>query len=196
MVLLLVMQRMPYAKWGHHTLPELVSSAEIRVHDKKLGEVDLKFDLASNKRTTHFGLRGRATTVFPVESAALLALVPQLPHHNPHNPTDKLVAKLYWPEEERESEADILQKVYKIANEDVEHHVPEMVWSHKFEDTSTANIREALEIDDAEKGRRVFYIIVFRELLPITKLSGDEFLKAWWQIVVCMCSSFYIPIVH
>ncbi|KAG2745719.1 hypothetical protein P692DRAFT_201774918 [Suillus brevipes Sb2] len=185
MVLLLVMQRMPYAKWGHHTLPELVSSAEIRVHDKKLGEVDLKFDLASNKRTTHFGLRGRATTVFPVESAALSALVPQLPHHNPHNPTDKLVAKLYWPEEERESEADILQKVYKIANEDVEHHVPEMVWSHKFEDTSTANIREALEIDDAEKGRRVFYIIVFRELLPITKLSGDEFLKAWWQIVVC-----------
>ncbi|KIK35988.1 hypothetical protein CY34DRAFT_95210, partial [Suillus luteus UH-Slu-Lm8-n1] len=190
MVLLLVMQRMPYAKWGHHTLPELVSSGEIQVHDEKLGGVvDLKFNLESGKRTTHFGLRGRATTVFPVDSMALSALVPQLPHDNPHNPTDKLVAKLYWPEEERESEADILQKVYEIAKNDkegkVKLHVPEMVWSHKFEDTSTANIRRALGIDDAKKGRRVFYMIVFRKLDPIMNLNGKEFLKAWWQTVEC-----------
>jgi serine/threonine protein kinase len=160
------------------------------VDDKELRQVvDLKFNLTSDERTTHFGLRGRATTVFPVESAALSALVPQLSHYNPHNPTDKLVAKLYWPEEERESEADILQKVYEIAKKDkegkVKHHVPELVWSHAFEDTSTANIRRALGFDDAEKGRRVFYIIVFRELRPITKLNGDDFLSAWWQIIVC-----------
>jgi hypothetical protein len=191
---------MPYAKWGHHTLPELISSGEVQVNDKKLGVVDLKFNLTSDERTTHFGLRGRATTVFPVESVALSALVPQLPHYNLRNPTNKLVAKLYWPEEERESEVDILQKVYEIAKKDeegkVKRHVPELVWSHKFEDSSTANIRRALGIDDAETGRRVFYIIVFRELLPITKLSGDEFLSAWWQTVVCTCSSFYILIVH
>ncbi|KIK34033.1 hypothetical protein CY34DRAFT_17991 [Suillus luteus UH-Slu-Lm8-n1] len=54
-----------------------------------------------------------------------------------------------------------------------------------FEDTSAANIRRALGINDAETGRRIFCTIVFRELLPITKLSGDEFLSAWWQIVVC-----------
>ncbi|KAG1774509.1 hypothetical protein EV702DRAFT_1280603 [Suillus placidus] len=189
MVLLLAMQRMPYAEWGYHTLPEVVSSGEIRVEDEKIGAVDLKFNLTSDERITHFGLRGRATTVFPVESVALSALVPQLPHYNPHNPTDKLVAKLYWPEEERESEPDILQKVYEIAKKDeegkVKHHVPELVWSHKFGDTSTANIRRALGIDDAEPGRRVFYIIVFRQLEPITKLNGDDFLSAWWQIVVC-----------
>jgi hypothetical protein len=192
---------MPYAKWGHRILPEFVSSGEVRVDDKELGQVvDLKFNLRSDERTTHFGLRRRATTVFPVKSVALSALLPQLPHYNPHNPTDKLVAKLYWPEEERESEVDILQKVYEIAKKDekaeVKHHVPEFVWSHKFEDLSTANIRRALGIDDVDKGRRVFYIIVFRELRPITRLSGDEFLSAWWQTVVCTCSSFYILIVH
>ncbi|KAG1741274.1 hypothetical protein EDB19DRAFT_1850970 [Suillus lakei] len=60
-----------------------------------------------------------------------------------------------------------------------------MVWFHKFEDTSTANIRRALGLKDAERGRRVLYIIVFRKLYPITKLSDNMFLTAWWQIVVC-----------
>jgi hypothetical protein len=70
-------------------------------------------------------MRGRATAVFPVESesVALSALVPQLPHYNPHNATDKLVAKLYWPEEGCESEVDILQKVYEIAKKDEEGKV-------------------------------------------------------------------------
>ncbi|KAG1730062.1 hypothetical protein EDB19DRAFT_1832147 [Suillus lakei] len=142
MVLLLAMQRMSYAEWGYHTLPELVSSGEVRVDDKKIGVVDLKFNLMSDERITHFGLRGRATTVFPVESVALSALVPQLPHYNPHNPTDKLVAKLYWPEEERESEADILQKVYDIAKKDEEGKVimrsGKMVIHHR--DVSYSNL--------------------------------------------------------
>jgi hypothetical protein len=184
----------------HPVVQELVSSGEVRVDDKKIGVVDLKFNLTSDERITHFGMRGRATAVFPVESVALSALVPQLPQYNPHNSTDKLVAKLYWPEEGRKSEVDILQKVYEIAKKDeegkVKHHVPELVWSRMFEDTSAGNIRRALGIDDAETGWPVFYIIAFRELLPITKLSGDEFLSAWWQIVVCMCSPFYILIVH
>ncbi|KIK34035.1 hypothetical protein CY34DRAFT_664792 [Suillus luteus UH-Slu-Lm8-n1] len=54
-----------------------------------------------------------------------------------------------------------------------------------FEVTFAANIRRALGIDDAETSRRVFCMIEFRELLPITKLSRDEFLSTWWQIIVC-----------
>jgi serine/threonine protein kinase len=191
MVLLLAIQRMPFAEWGYNRVfePESESSGEVRLPDEHIGEVDLAFDLKSDKRTTHFGLRGRATTVFPVKSRTLSALVPTLPHHNPHNTTNELVAKLYWPEEERESEVEILKKVYEIAMKDeegkVKHHVPEMVWSHKFEDTSTANIRKALGLKDAERGRRVLYIIVFRKLDPITDLSDKQFLAAWWHIVVC-----------
>jgi hypothetical protein len=197
MVLLLALQRMPYAGWGYNRLfePGDGSSSEVRVPDENIGEVDLTFKFKSDKRVTHFGLRGRATTVFPVKSKALSALMPTLPHHNPHNTTSELVAKLYWPEEERESEAEILQKVYEIAEKDTEgkvkYHVPEMVWSHKFEETSTANIRTALGLKDAERGKRVLYIIVFKKLDPITGLSGDEFLSAWWQIIRCKCSFIF-----
>ncbi|KAG1840486.1 hypothetical protein DFJ58DRAFT_810468 [Suillus subalutaceus] len=62
-----------------------------------------------------------------------------------------------------------------------------MVWFHKFDVTSTAKIRRSLGIQDpdAERDSRVLYIIVFRKLVPITSLSGDEFLSAWWQVVLC-----------
>ncbi|KIK35954.1 hypothetical protein CY34DRAFT_550079 [Suillus luteus UH-Slu-Lm8-n1] len=90
----------------HPVVQEFVSSGEVWVDDKKIGVVDLKFNLTSDECITHFGMRGRATAVFPVERVALSALVPQLPHYNPHNPTDKLAAKLYWPAEGRKSEVD------------------------------------------------------------------------------------------
>ena len=188
---------MPYAQWGMNPLfgPEPGRSPTVVIEDKEKGKVDLTFDLESKDRTTHFGLGGRATNVFPVKSAVLSSL----PRDRPNlNDTDELVAKLYWPEQSRQSEPDILKEVYEIADgkrekmtdeerEQVDGHVPEMVWFHKFEETSTANIRRALGIDDAERGSRVFYIIVFRKLLPITKLSGDEFLRAWWHVVQCRC---------
>jgi len=98
-----------------------------------------------------------------------------------------MVAEPYWPEVSRGSEADILQRVYQIAERvsQVKGHVPEMVWFHKFDDTSTADTRMMLGIPDAEQGSRVLYLIVFRKLSPITTLSGQEFLQAWWHAVLC-----------
>jgi len=97
-----------------------------------------------------------------------------------------------WPEE---SEPAISQKICEIAKNDkerkVSHHVPEMVWFHKFEDTSTVDIRKTLGLQDAERGRRILHITVFRKLDPITDLSEDEFFGAWWHIVVCMFSSLH-----
>ncbi|KAG2363000.1 hypothetical protein BDR07DRAFT_1405681 [Suillus spraguei] len=197
MVLLFIMQRMGYEQWGLHPLfePKPGYKGEINVEceedkegqdkmkkSKKKRIVDLTLDFNSNERTTHFGLRGRATTLFPVKSRALSAQ-PRQPHFL--NESTELVAKLFWPEEARQSEPEILEEVYKIAKEDpdVSGHVPEMVWFHKFEGTSTAIIRKALGIDDT--GSRVLYIIVFRKLYPITTLSGEEFLLAWWEVVKC-----------
>ncbi|KAG2036609.1 hypothetical protein BDR03DRAFT_921315 [Suillus americanus] len=196
-VLLFIMQRMGYKQWGLHPLfePEPGYEGEIIVEceDKDKGNrdnegqdkkkrVDLTLDLKSKKRMTHFGLRGRATSVFPVKSKVLSAL-PRRSHFL--NESTELVAKLFWPEEARQSEPEILEEVYKIAQEDpdVLGHVPEMVWFHKFEGTSTAIIRKALGIDDT--GSRALYIIVFRKLDPITTLSGDELLLAWWEVVKC-----------
>ncbi|KAG1800044.1 hypothetical protein EV424DRAFT_437938 [Suillus variegatus] len=175
---------MGYKQWGLHPLfePEPGYEGEIIVEyeddtnnddrDKKGQDkrkrVDLTLDLRSEKRATHFGLRGRATAVIPVKSKALSAL-PRRSHF--FNESTELVAKLFWPEEARQSEPEILEEVYKIAKDDpdVLGHVPQMVWFHKFEDTSTAITRKALGIDDA--GSRVLYIIVFRKLDPITTLN-------------------------
>jgi hypothetical protein len=207
MVLLFIMQRMGYKQWGLHPLfePEPEYTGEIIIeceeHNDNLDKqgqnkrksqkkrVDLALDLKSLERKTHFGLRGRATTVFPVKSKALSAL-PRRPHSL--NESTEFVAKLFWPEEARRNEPEILEEVYKIANEedDVKGHVPDMVWFHKFEETSTAIIRKALGIDDT--GSRVLYIIVFRKLDPITTLSGDEFLLAWWEVVKCKCPVLFV----
>jgi hypothetical protein len=154
------------------------------IEDKYKRKVDLTFNLKSKDYTTHLDLRGRATKVFPVTSTMLSSL----PRDHGVNDTDELVAKMYWPEESRQSEPDILEEVYKIADrelEEVDGHVPEMVWFHKFEETSTTNIRRALGIDGADGSSRVFYLIVFRKLRPITELSGKEFLRAWWHVVLC-----------
>ncbi|KAJ8585918.1 hypothetical protein M405DRAFT_384494 [Rhizopogon salebrosus TDB-379] len=57
----------------------------------------------------------------------------------------EMVAKLYWPEESRETEPDILKKVQMIAEEhpeEVGRYIPE---------------RKTLGIDEHERGSRVFY---------------------------------------
>ncbi|OAX31445.1 hypothetical protein K503DRAFT_777572, partial [Rhizopogon vinicolor AM-OR11-026] len=184
LVLLLAMQRLPYAQWGHNLTFEVEPEEKIEVEDEVLGTVDLKFNFSCPDRTTHYGLRGRATNVFPVESTQLSRLARNL---SSRNNTDELVAKIYWPEESRQSEAEILEEVHSIADGQpkVMDHVPDVIWSHTFKGTSTAKIRKALGIDDVPGASRALYIIVFRKLLPITQLTEDNFLRAWWHAVEC-----------
>ncbi|KAG2132312.1 uncharacterized protein EDB93DRAFT_911016 [Suillus bovinus] len=160
----------------------MLDNTDKDTHDKEGQDKKKRVNLTSDKRTAHFGLRGRATTGFPVKtrSKALSAL---LRFSHSLNESTELVAKLFWPEEAQQSEPEILEEVYKIATQDlaVLGHVPDMVWFHKFEESSTATIRKALGINDA--GSRVLYIIVFRKLDPITTLIGEEFLLAWWEVV-------------
>jgi len=150
-----------------------------------MGTVDLDFDFYSSERITHYGLRRRATDVFPVLSEVLSYRAGK---RSSGNTSSGLVAKIYWQEETRQSEAEILKAVDNITTEtsEVKDHVPEVIWSHVFEGTSMATIREApLGIHNAQLGGRVLYIIVYRKLRPITELSGDEFLRAWWHAIVC-----------
>ncbi|KAG1720576.1 uncharacterized protein EDB91DRAFT_1088774 [Suillus paluster] len=98
---------------------------------------------------------------------------------------------------EPKSEQQVL-KVYKIAESqsEVTGHVPEMVWIHKFEEASMEKSTRSLAIDDAdaERGSCSLHIKVFRKLLPITKLSGNEFLSPWWQVVLGNCCFFLRPL--
>jgi hypothetical protein len=100
---------MQYAQWG---MNPLFDSNPTFVTDKDNRKVDLRFNVESEDRMTHFGLHGRATNVLPVTSDVLSSL----PRPTSLNDTKELVAKLYWPEESRQGEADILEEVYKIAD--------------------------------------------------------------------------------
>lgn len=71
----------------------------------------------------------------------------------------------------------------------------------EFDKTSTAKIRKVLGIEDppGQQGSRVLYIIVFRKFRPITSLSRNKFLTAWWRVCFivlfivhnCTYRSFY-----
>ncbi|KAH7889059.1 hypothetical protein F5I97DRAFT_1828322 [Phlebopus sp. FC_14] len=182
LVLLFAMQRFQDCHWGLNPnidpkFEPCSRSPTMTFHDQQGKETDIELELSSDERRTHFGLNGRATNVFPATSETLSSEGP-------------LIAKVFWAEESRKSEPDILQKVYEIAGnnnvkgrDDVEGHVPAMVCYQKYLHTSTALIRKRLSLN--VNGSRVLYVIVFRKLEPITALTGDDFLRAWWDTVGC-----------
>ncbi|KAG2360473.1 hypothetical protein BDR07DRAFT_1487016 [Suillus spraguei] len=63
----------------------------------------------------------------------------------------------------------------------VDGHVPEMIWLHRVEETSTAKLRRGL---DPVRCSRILNIHVSWKFQPITKLSGKEFKHAWWVVII------------
>lgn len=178
MVLLYAFQRFSLAHWGRNT--DFKHDEKNDSHKLMIDGVDLELHTSHKDRVAHYGLKGRATNVFPVTSA-------KLSKDDPEIAKDGMVAKVFWAEEQRTSEPDILKKVYEIAEKqnDVKGHVPHLLWHHKFKDP-TSKIREALGVPEPAKGSRVLYILVFRKLKPITELKGTEFFEAWRQCIMCM----------
>jgi len=172
------MQRFENRHWGLNcnvdpNFGELSTAfTTVLVEDPKEGPVDFLLDCSPDKRVSHYGLNGRATNIYSVTSRKFES-------------RGELIAKLFWGEKSRVSEPEILKKVYEIAETepDVRNHVPAMVFSHEFSDSSTDTIRERLGLP--VDGARVLYMIIFQELMPITKLVGDPFLSCWWDTVKC-----------
>ena len=169
--------RFSLADWGRNA--NFKHDETNNSHKLVIDGVDLELHTSHKDRVTHYGLKGRATNVFPVTSA-------QLSKDNPEIAKDGIVAKVFWAEERRTSEPDILKKVYEIAEEQdaVKGHVPHLLWHHKFKDP-TSKIREALGVSESAKGSRVLYILVFCKLKPFTELKGTEFFDAWRQCIMC-----------
>ncbi|KAG1726848.1 hypothetical protein EDB19DRAFT_1751609 [Suillus lakei] len=191
MVLLYALQRFNLGDWGRNTeFDEVVEQGVHKttldgvvvkdgVHETELGGVDLVIHTDSEERVTHYGLQGRATNVFPVTSDKLCTEFPD-------SQKDGMVAKIFWAEEDRISEPEILKKVHEIAakESDVKGHVPQLLWYCRFPNP-TRTVREALGIPEARKGSRVLYILVFRKLDPITALYGIELFDVWHQCILC-----------
>lgn len=183
-MVLLAMQRFQNRHWGLN--PHVDSrfgelseaSTTIIIPDQNGGQHEIVLDCS--KGISHYGLNGRATNVHSI-----------IRHNFPSKV--KLVAKLFWCEESRISEPNVLKDVEKIAQKeaDVRNHIPAMVFYHVFVDSSTSIIRRSLSMH--EPGSRILYFIVFEELMPITQLVGEPFLKCWWDAVRCEYPSMPRP---
>ncbi|OJA10657.1 hypothetical protein AZE42_07281, partial [Rhizopogon vesiculosus] len=159
--LLYASQRFSLVDWGRNA--GFKHDEKNHSHKLIIDDVDLE---VHKDRMTHYGLKEYATNVFPVTSE-------KLAKDNQEIAKDDMVAKVFWAEEQRTSEPDILKKVYEIAEEQdaVKGHVPHLLWHHKFQEPMS-KIREALGISEPAEGSRVLYILVFRKLKPITELKG------------------------
>ncbi|OAX31387.1 hypothetical protein K503DRAFT_777634 [Rhizopogon vinicolor AM-OR11-026] len=183
MVLLYALQRFSLDDWGRSTQfkrDEQNVSHNITIFDKHFGDVDPKLLTSDKDKVKNYGLKGRATNVFPVTSKTLEKKYAGITK-------DGMVAKIFWAEEQRTSEPKILEKVAEIAASHpntVKGHVLDLLWYHKFEEP-TSEIRQQLGVPEPKKGSRVLYILVFRKLFPITELTDAEFFKAWKKCIEC-----------
>ncbi|KAH7909633.1 hypothetical protein BJ138DRAFT_206512 [Hygrophoropsis aurantiaca] len=208
LVLLLVMDRLTEKQWGINGTFEIGETKRMALGN----EHDKVVMVLGSPVSIHFGLRGRATNVYSISELEMSGDTP----YPQLISGDKYVVKIFWSEESRENEPELIKKAHAIAQTepDVIGHLPEPVWWSKFPDTSTASIRQALDLhnsndqhdgenegetddngednDETEDrgknlvcGSRVLWAIVFRKLQPITQLGPTAMLKGWWQIVKC-----------
>jgi len=127
-----------------------------------------------------YGIIGRGTIV--VQATSTRADLKGLP----------LVVKLYFAEEPRISETDILDTLQRKAGHlpDVTGHVLHYITA-KSGDYSTSDIRSRLELNT--KGARKLTIVVFEKLEgDISALDGIEMWEVAYQIDRCGYSSLYI----
>ncbi|KAF8881740.1 hypothetical protein BD779DRAFT_1788133 [Infundibulicybe gibba] len=196
LVLLLAFQRFSLQNWGvMKELQEVKIPAVSRVASPKEETIslrfgspesstpELRFNLSRNnlKALGYYRLRGRCTQMLKTTSSS----------KDPRDKTKNLegvemVSKLYWPEESRISEVDALERARKVGetNEYIKGHLPDLIYTHDFDQYSTKYIRELFGIETGG-GKRVLRWIAFRKLCPITNLVGDKFWRAFWECFRC-----------
>ena len=128
-------------------------------------------------------LAGRATTVVdgrPVKT-------------KDDSSEQQVVCKIYHPEAARENEGKVIRHIYKqveMGNDpDMTKHLPTMLLCGDIRGSLTNRVRSFLGI--SWKGHRTMRLIVFVKLREITELTGENFIKAWLEIVKCKSRSIY-----
>jgi hypothetical protein len=178
LLLLLILQRFDDAKWGYFTeCPQSRVSMEPVIKpitasfvvDTETGErITIVFYPEAHAVYSGTTLIGRGTSVIggrmgpPPEPT-------QLGNTNKLRDGNDLVLKIYWPEETRTSEVEILKKAKEYGEKIdlIGNHIPEMICGvdPNFLCSSTKTIRQFLGLP-TNNSRRL-RIIAFRQLLPI-----------------------------
>ena len=196
LLLLLIFQRFDDAKWGHFAKCPRSGVSMERANDPMT--VSLVANAETDEKTTvvfypqeheiYMGntLIGRGTSVIggregPSPDSTHFGDAVKLQEGN------DVVVKIYWPEETRTSEVEILKKAREYGEriDFIGNHIPEMVChlDPNFPCSSTKTIRQFLGLH--EDGSRRLRIIAFRRLLSIKSLKEKDMLTAYLQCFFC-----------
>ena len=196
LLLLLILQRFDDAKWGYFTE---CSQSRMKVEPwAKLSTVSFVADGEAGQGVTivfypddheiYLGtsLIGRGTSAVGGTRGPPPELT-QLGDTGKLREGNDLVVKIYWPEEKRTSEADILKKAKEYGEkiDFIGNHIPEMVchWNSNFLCSSTKTIRQFLGLPT--DGSRRLRVIGFPRLQPIKELKEKDMLTAYLQCFFC-----------
>jgi ribosomal protein L30/L7E len=113
-------------------------------------------------------LAGRATTVIRGKA----------------EPDLQMVCKIYHPEVQRRHEGITLRVVHSIAkkkDKTMSKHLPTLYFYGDIPGCTTHRIRSMIKRN--WKGHRTLRIMGLKQLNEITTVSGEEFIKAWLEVV-------------
>ena len=171
LVLLLCFQRFTHKDWG--IIPAFKyaehGSGPCQLSIPASPSVDIDIN-HTDKIRGYFGIVGCAMQVLLATSKSKY-----LGDTNKSLEGTELVVKVYWLEESRVSEGEIIENAREIANRNqfVNGHIPDLICLHDFNEFSTKGIRMSLGI--VSKGHRLLQVMLFRRLYPITNLTGKKF---------------------
>ncbi|QRV97638.1 hypothetical protein RhiJN_25657 [Ceratobasidium sp. AG-Ba] len=158
-VLLLVMERFRRVDWGYH--PELdrtLTTSSQDCHSIRLGKIEESIRFNEILHNT-LCLVGRGTDVLGASS------------NHPIIAGTSIVTKFSWPNKARASKKSTIEQALKVAP-GAKDHLPKVFAARDFCDTQ--GIRKQLGIsEDPQKPSRVFRVMVFERLIPITAISGQ-----------------------
>ncbi|CAE6387009.1 unnamed protein product [Rhizoctonia solani] len=183
LIFLVCIQRFTITDWGFDE--KLDPSSVLRHSSHKSpssSPVELEVDGNNGKFKVNFNsdmpaflhqvfcLKGKSTRVFEVTSD----LDNKLP----------LVAKLYWPNQNRQHEAEIIRRARE--DSDLLNYLPDVFGWHDIDSIGTRRIREELGIDaNSPRPPRLLRMLVSEKLSRIIERTGNDLVFAWVQCIRC-----------
>jgi hypothetical protein len=192
-VLLVAFQRFNLANWGimEQWKPDETSDTPFFLVEFPNAQLSV---MANAKADIYrrYSLTGRCTHVYNATGAfdKDLKSISTHPELGEQLAGMLLALKVYWPEESRPNEADVLQTAFELAkiHPFLTDHLPELLasYDHIY---STGMVRNRLGIPASVKGirtSRALRFLLFKELQPLDpKMPINDFMNGWKHCLTC-----------
>ena len=190
--LLFAFQRFDQEDWG--IKPTLQNPDKIDApFDLDFPEARIRVSIDPSKKVyDNFCLTGRATQVLLASTQSNNSL------GDVKLPDQSLIAKVYWPEEDRINEVTAIMRAHELLRETepaLVKHLPTIICWMDI-DYKTGSIRQALGIPpDGRTASRVLRVLIALRLQrldgpSLVSKNAKRFFKGWKECFQCKCLSF------